>query len=122
MIESIGVDIIEISRVREAVSRWGETFLHKVFTNIELDYCSQKRNMYQHLAARFAAKEAMSKALATGWGGVFRWQDVEVTNDKGGKPHILVYGNVKKLLGNKRLHLSISHSGEHVVAVVIVEV
>jgi len=121
MVESIGVDIIEISRIKETVNHWGETFLRKVFTETELNYCNSKRNIYQHLAARFAAKEAMSKALATGWSGVFRWQDVEVTNDKGGKPHITVYGNVKKLLGDKRVHLSVSHSGEHVVAIVVVE-
>ncbi len=121
MIEGIGVDIVEVERMRKTMEKYGESFLQRVFTPKELSYSRSKRNIHQHLAARFAAKEAFSKACATGWSGVFRWQDVEVSNDARGKPSITLSGEMKKLIGDSQVHLSISHSDQAVVAVVLIE-
>ena len=121
MIEGIGVDIIEVERMRQTVEQYGETFLEKVFTPTELNYSRSKKDVYHHLAARFAAKEAFSKAFATGWSGPFRWRDVEVSNDALGKPAITVHGEMKKQLGDSQILVSISHSDRAVVAVVLIE-
>jgi holo-[acyl-carrier protein] synthase len=86
-----------------------------------LKYSRSKKNVHHHLAARFAAKEAFSKALATGWSGPFRWRDVEVSNDPRGKPTITVQGSMKKKLERSQILVSISHSERAVVAVVLIE-
>jgi len=121
MIKGIGVDIIEVDRMKETVEQYGEAFLRKVFTPTELRYSRSKKNVHHHLAARFAAKEAFSKALATGWSGPFRWRDVEVSNDPRGKPTITVQGSMKKKLERSQILVSISHSERAVVAVVLIE-
>jgi len=121
MIKGVGVDIIEVARVRDTVVQWGNRFLEKVFTEVEIQYCSAKANPYQHYAARFAAKEAVAKALALGWSGGFRWQDVEVVNDASGKPSVILYGHAKKQLGESRVFVSISHTTGMVIAFVVIE-
>lgn len=121
MIQGIGIDVIEINRVRETITRWGDRFLQKIFTENELRYCLARKNPHQHLAARFAAKEAVSKALSTGWSGVFRWQDVEVINDVTGKPEVRFLGHLGEDLHDRRVHLSLSHADTVVVAVAVVE-
>jgi holo-[acyl-carrier protein] synthase len=121
MIRGIGVDIIEIARIRRDIDVLGERFLDKLFTEGEVAYCSAKANPHQHYAARFAAKEAVSKALATGWAGEFRWKDVEVTNDLSGQPRILLHGQLRRDLGDASIHLSLSHSEAHVVAMALIE-
>src|SRR5215510_414218 len=98
MIVGIGIDVVEISRMKRAVDSWGDVFLNKIFTRDELTYAHSKKNPTPHIAARFAVKEAVAKALATGWSGGFRWKDVEVENDDSGKPTVALYGNVKNLL------------------------
>lgn len=121
MIKGIGVDIIEIERIRESIETRGDRFLEKVFTPQEIAYCAAKQNSAQHYAARFAAKEAMSKALSTGWAGEFRWKDVELTNDPSGQPHISLHGPLRDELAGNSVHVSLSHSHSHVVAVVIID-
>ncbi len=121
MIRGIGVDIIEIARIRSSIQSTGEVFLSKVFTDAEIAYCSARPNADQHYAARFAAKEAVSKALATGWSGVFRWKDVEVTNAPSGQPLVTLHGALQESLAGARLLLSLSHSDSHVVAVAVIE-
>ncbi len=121
MVRGIGVDIIEIERVRESIAKTGRHFIDKVFTDAEIAYCTGKRDSTQHFAARFAAKEAVSKALATGWSGSFRWKDVEVTNDLLGRPEVSLYGQLKETVGNATVLVSLSHSLTHVVAMVIIE-
>jgi holo-[acyl-carrier protein] synthase len=121
MIKGVGVDIIEIDRIRRLAEESGDRFLQRVFTAGELRYAAGKHHTYQHLAARFAAKEAASKALATGWSGAFRWTDVEVVNDPSGQPRILLHGELRQLLTGATLHVSISHSETHVVAMVVIE-
>jgi holo-[acyl-carrier protein] synthase len=121
MIEGIGVDIIEVDRMKETVEQYGEAFLERVFTPAELEYSRSKKDVHHRLAARFAAKEAFSKAFATGWSGPFRWRDVEVSNDPLGKPVITVRGEMRKKLKQSEILLSISHSERTVVAVVVIE-
>ncbi len=121
MIRGIGVDIIEIERIRESIETRGDRFLDKVFTPQEVAYCAAKQNSAQHYAARFAAKEAMSKALSTGWAGEFRWKDVELTNDPSGQPHLFLHGPLRDELAGTRVHVSLSHSHSHVVAVVVID-
>jgi holo-[acyl-carrier-protein] synthase len=121
MIKGIGIDIIEIARIRQSVEKLGDQFLQRIFTPLEINYCKKKHNTYQHLAARFAAKEAVSKALSTGWHGDLRWKDVEVMNDKSGQPHITLYGKLREKLAKVAIFVSISHSESHVVAMVIME-
>jgi holo-[acyl-carrier protein] synthase len=122
MIKGIGVDTIEIKRVGENIESLGNRFLEKIFTPAEIAYCSAKANSAQHFAARFAAKEAVSKALSTGWAGEFRWKDVELINDPSGQPHITVHGALREMLAGATVHVSISHSHSDVVAMVVIEV
>jgi holo-[acyl-carrier protein] synthase len=121
MIEGVGVDIIEIDRIRDVIERRGDRFLNKIFTEKEIAYCTSKKIPYQHFAARFAAKEAMSKALSTGWRDDFRWKDVEISNNDLGQPSICVFGLLAEKLGKNKVFLSISHSDTSVVAFVVIE-
>ena len=121
MIEGIGVDVVEIGRMQKTIEAWGNTFLGKVFTDAEISYAGSKKHPVQHIAARFAVKEAVAKALATGWNGGFRWKDVEVINDVSGRPSVNVSGNVRKLLRSARILISISHSESIVVACAVIE-
>ncbi len=121
MVKGIGVDILEIERIQKSIDNLGTNFLNKVFTQEEIRYCQSKHNMVQHFAARFAAKEAVSKALATGWSGDFAWKDVEVMNDALGQPHITLYGRLRETLAHASIFVSLSHSESHVVAMVVIE-
>jgi holo-[acyl-carrier protein] synthase len=121
MIQGIGIDIIEIDRIRDIIERHGDRFLDRVFTAGEIAYCSSKKIPFQHFAARFAAKEAFSKAIATGWRGEFRWKDIEVSNNEMGRPSVTVHGNLAGSLGIEKVHISLSHSDNAVVAFVVIE-
>ncbi len=121
MIVGVGVDIIEIQRIRKSIDDFGDTFLERVFTPGEIQYCTAKNNAAQHFAARFAAKEAVSKSLATGWRGNFSWKDIEVTNDVLGQPHISLHGKLKEDLSHITIFVSLSHSADHVVAMAVME-
>ncbi|HJZ80963.1 MAG TPA: holo-ACP synthase [Pyrinomonadaceae bacterium] len=124
MIISIGVDIIEVSRVRETIERTPR-FAERVFTAAERAYCESRGAVAaQHYAARFAAKEAALKALQTGWSGGISWQDVEVTSKESGAPAILFRGRARELYeqcGATAAHLSIAHTTEHAIAEVVLE-
>ncbi|HCV42313.1 MAG TPA: holo-[acyl-carrier-protein] synthase [Bacteroidetes bacterium] len=121
MIKGIGIDILEIQRIQKSVATFGNDFLEKIFTSAEIRYCTAKHNAAQHFAARFAAKEAVSKAFATGWRGNFSWKDIEVTNDELGKPYIALSGKLKETLAHASIFVSLSHSESHVVAMVVLE-
>ena len=121
MIRGVGVDIIEIARVGDLAARYGERFLQKIFTPAEIHYCTSRHHAAQHFAARFAAKEALSKALSTGWTGTFRWTDIETRNEASGQPVMTVGGPLRQALSGARVHVSMSHSASHVVAVVVIE-
>ena len=114
----VGVDIIEIERIEEAVSRWGERFLNRIYTEAELSICLQRAPA---LAVRFAAKEAVMKALGTGINGV-GWREIEVLSNSDGKPLIYLYGGAQKKadeLGLVDIDISLSHSREYAVASVV---
>ena len=117
---SCGIDVIEISRVKKAIESNKERFLKKVFTSDEISYCEERATAkYQHYAARFAAKEAVVKALGLGFINGIWWTDIEVVKDNNGRPSIRLYGEAKKNakeLGVKSLNLSLSHCHEYAVA------
>ncbi len=118
---TVGVDIIEISRVAQTVKRWGDRFLLRTYTEGELAYC---RGRAPQLAARFAAKEAVMKALGTGIRGV-SWHDVEVVRARSGAPSIKLHGRgarVAERLAMSQVALSLSHSREYAVASVVMEI
>ncbi|HUI11812.1 MAG TPA: holo-ACP synthase [Bacteroidota bacterium] len=121
MVRGIGVDIIEIDRIRRSIESTGMGFLGKVYTDGEIAYCDAKAHRYQHYAARFAAKEALSKALSTGWAGEFRWKDVEVVNEPSGQPRFTLHGTLGARLAATDVMLSMSHSDTHVVAMVVIQ-
>ena len=121
MVLGLGIDIIEIARVKKSIDRYEDKFLNKVFTENEINYCNSKFNKYQHFAARFAAKEAVYKALTSGWKEGLRWKDIEVQNDTSGMPSIKPSGKLKSFLSeNAQLKVSISHSDNYVTAVAII--
>jgi len=118
-----GTDIIEIYRIKDTIERSGETFLNKVYTKKEIEYCEgHNAAKYQHYAARFAAKEAVAKFLGTGFIGEFDWKEIEIINDDLGKPEVVLSGNALKLynkLGYKEISISISHCKEYATSMVV---
>ncbi|MBC7930313.1 MAG: holo-ACP synthase [Rubrivivax sp.] len=124
MIVSIGIDIIEIGRVREVLARTPR-FRERVFTEAERAYCDSRGAVAaQHYAARFAAKEAAFKALRTGWRDGLSWHDIEVVSNGQGAPSLQLYGHAHELfdaLGATDAHITLSHTSEHAVAQVIFE-
>jgi len=124
MILSIGIDIVEVYRIRETLARTPR-FGERVFTDAEREYCDAKgAAAAQSYAARFAAKEAFLKALRTGWRGKITWQDMEIVAEPDGGPLMNVKGEAARLLaelGAARIHLSMSHTTEHAIAQVILE-
>jgi holo-[acyl-carrier protein] synthase len=114
----IGIDIIEIERIEETISRWGERFLKRIYTQNEIELCGGK---VSSLAARFAGKEAVMKALNSGQDNII-WREIEILNEPGGKPKVLLSGTALQLLvslGLKDLEISLSHSRGNAVALVI---
>ncbi|MFN2531591.1 MAG: holo-ACP synthase [Pyrinomonadaceae bacterium] len=124
MIISIGIDIIEVARIREVLLRTPR-FADRVFTAAERSYCDSRGAVAaQHYAARFAAKEAALKALQTGWRGGISWQDLEIAARDSGAPYLIFYGQVMELFtkfGASATHLSISHTSQHAIAQVVLE-
>ncbi len=122
MVLGLGIDIIEISRIKESIDEYGDNFLQKVYTPKEIEYCSGKPNKYQHFAARFAAKEAVYKAFSTSHQEGLSWQDIEITNEPSGMPIVKLNGNLKSFLSkDKNLKISISHSDNFVTCVAIID-
>ncbi|MFZ3263546.1 MAG: holo-[acyl-carrier-protein] synthase [Terriglobales bacterium] len=124
MIIGTGVDIAEVPRIRESIERYGERFLHRIFTEEEIRYCEAKATRFESYAARFAAKEAGMKALGTGWSHGVRWRDIEVVRPKGQRPTLRFHGQaaaIAEKLGSKNISLSITHTSEEALAHVILE-
>jgi holo-[acyl-carrier protein] synthase len=124
VIVGLGVDIAEVGRVRAAIERYGETFLRRVYTTKEREYCEQFKNKFERYAGRFAAKEAAMKALGTGWSRGVRWVDVEVVRESGGRPTIALAGEAKNVAARlrvKHIALSITHTETQALAQVIFE-
>lgn len=120
-----GTDIIEIDRIRKALEKSSTSFSVKVFTESEINYCESKKNAkFKSYAARFAAKEAVAKALGTGIDEGIRWKDIEVLNDMRGKPHINLYGKARDIyeaLGGSEISLSLSHCENYAVAFAVIK-
>ena len=114
MITGIGIDIIEIARIKKLIEK-NPRFIQRIFTLQEIHYCQKKVNKYQHFAARFAAKEAFFKAL----GRRIKWKDVGLINLSSGKPELEI--NTKKKFPFESAHVSIAHLSEYAVAMVILE-
>ena len=124
MIVGTGIDIAEVPRIEASIARFGDRFLHRIFTEAEILYCESKANRVERYAARFAAKEAAMKALGTGWNHGVRWRDCEVTRMPGGRPTMTFHGRAGAFaakLGVKNTALSISHTEEQAIAQVILE-
>ena len=119
-VHSIGVDLIEIDRLRKIINRYGQKFLTRIYTENEIDYCSRFRDQASY-AARFAAKEAVFKATGLGLRGDMSWKDVEIINDENGKPVVRLYGKTARMMGKFKLHLSLSHSRGMAIAMVVCE-
>lgn len=114
----VGVDLIQVARIKDLLERYGDRFIHRVFTAHESDYC---RDRPERLAARYAAKEAVSKALGTGIGPV-SWKEIEVTHSERGEPELILRGKAAELAAQLDLHawaLSLSHTQDQAVAFVI---
>ncbi len=124
MVVGLGTDLAEIERVRRSVERFGSRFLERIYTPGEIAYCLRKKDAAESLAARFAAKEAGAKALGTGISRGVSWQEFEVRREPSGKPSLWLSGRAAELaaeLGINRLSLSLTHTRDLAMAVVIAE-
>ena len=118
----IGTDITECLRIAQMIERHGELFVGRVYTPAEIHYCQRRRQATQHFAGRWAAKEAVLKALGTGWRQGISWRDIEVQNAPGGRPTVLLHGGAKQAadrLGVAHVFVSISHCRTHATAYAI---
>jgi holo-[acyl-carrier protein] synthase len=119
-----GVDLCEVSRIKDAIARHGRRFIERIYTDREIAYSERKANKYERYAARFAAKEAGMKALGTGWHGGVRWRDFEVTNLPSGRPTLQFHGKAAEYaekLGTATISLSMTHTSVQAMAMVILE-
>ena len=124
MVIGVGTDLMETARIERSIERFGEAFLKRVFTPGEVAYCQSKKNFSESFAARFAAKEAGAKALGTGISRGVSWREFEVRRNPGQRPELHLSGRAGQIadgLGIRRLSLSLTHSREFAMAVVIAE-
>lgn len=122
MIIGSGIDIVEIARIQRAIQKWGKEFLTRVFTTEEIAYSQNKKFSSQHLAVRFAVKEAIIKALSVGGVRFVRWKDIEVLNDNSGKPRVKLHGYYERLQRERRISdviISMSHAKDYALASVV---
>src|SRR5882762_3247168 len=122
MILGIGIDIIEVARIESSYQRFGERFLKRILLPDEIAYCLSHKIPGPFLAARFAAKEAISKAFGTGIGAQLAWQDMEVARRESGEPYVILHGKGEALLqarGGRMVLISLSHTQQHATAVAI---
>lgn len=120
----IGVDLVENARIEHSLERFGERFLHRVFTAGEIEYSQSMKYSARHLAARFAAKEAVSKAFGTGIGKAMGWKDIDVRRKESGEPFVVLEGGAKKLAEERKVSkvsITLSHTEHHAMAMIVVE-
>ena len=120
----IGVDIVETARIDRSLERFGDRFLHRVFTAGEIEYCQSMKYPARHFAARFAAKEAASKAFGTGIGKAMGWRDIDVHRHDSGEPFVVLEGGAKELAASRNVSavwISLSHTDQHAVATIVLE-
>jgi holo-[acyl-carrier protein] synthase len=124
MIRAVGIDLVDISRVKKLCDKWGKKFLERVYSEGEIRYCESKFFPAQHYAARFAAKEAFLKCLGVGMGGGVNLKDIEVENNGTGKPDLKIRGSSNLILHpdvTRKIHISLSHTDKEAAAVVVIE-
>ncbi|MEP6603992.1 MAG: holo-ACP synthase [Spartobacteria bacterium] len=120
----IGVDFVECARIEHSLERFGDRFLRRVFTDGEIAYSTSMKFPARHLAARFAAKEAVSKAFGTGIGKAMGWRDIDVQNKESGEPFLVLEGGAKELSilrGVTRALITLSHTDHHAMAMIVLE-
>ena len=114
-----GIDIVECLRIAQMIERHGELFISRVYTPLEIQYCQSRKLATQHYAGRWAAKEAVLKAIGTGWRRGISWRDVEICNEAGGQPTVQLHGGAREIserLGISEMQISISHCRSHATA------
>ncbi|MHB8481229.1 MAG: holo-ACP synthase [Nitrospiria bacterium] len=124
MIIGIGIDIVRTRRIKDAMEKWEKRFLNRIYTKGEQDYCFQHKDPHLFLGGRFAIKEAMFKAMGTGWRAGVKWKDVEVDHLPSGQPIVQVFGRIKEILQEKKvetIHVSITHDTDYSLGQVILE-
>lgn len=124
MIIAIGIDLVEVSRLEEVFARRGERFCARVFTEQEAGHCESLGSKFESYAARFAAKEAVMKALGTGWSEGVGWKDIEVVSQPGGAPSIKLHNRAldrMREIGATKVHVSLTHSGDLAIAQIVLE-
>ena len=124
MILGVGIDLVEVARIEASVRQSGEKFLQRILLPGEIAYCLAYKTPGPHLAARFAAKEAVAKAFGTGIGGALGWLDMEVVRQESGEPRLVLHGKGKKLFaerGAKNLLISLSHTDNYATAMAVLE-
>ena len=122
MIDAVGVDIADVERIRKAIGRWGNRFVERTFSRREAEYCRKHRDEAIRFAARFAAKEAFVKCMGSARG--IPWHEIELVNDRSGKPRIEVSERIRAELETRkvlRVHVSVSHTAQYAVAFVVFE-
>ena len=120
----IGVDLVECARIQHSIDRFGDRFLQRVFTDGEIEYSQSMKYPARHLAARFAAKEALSKAFGTGIGKSMSWKDIDVHRKLSGEPFVVLEGGAKQLAVDRsvdKIWVSLSHTENHAVATIVLE-
>src|SRR5437899_9731658 len=119
-----GVDLVECARIERSIERFGDRFLHRVFTDGEIEYSMSMKFPARHFAARFAAKEAVSKAFGTGVGKAMGWRDIDVHKKKSGEPFLVLHGGAESLAKERAMKsawISLSHTEHHAVAMIVIE-
>ena len=120
----IGVDLVECARIQHSLDRFGDRFLHRVFTDGEIDYSMSMKFPARHLAARFAAKEAVSKAFGTGIGKAMGWRDLDVRKKPSGEPYLVFAGEAEQLAQTRGVTsalITLSHTDNHAMAMIVLE-
>lgn len=120
----IGVDLVECARIQRSIDRFGDRFLHRVFTDGEIAYSMSMKFPARHLAARFAAKEALSKAFGTGIGKAMGWRDIDVQKKASGEPFVVLSGHAKELADRRAVRavwITLSHTEDHAMAEIVIE-
>jgi holo-[acyl-carrier protein] synthase len=123
-IVGVGVDLVEVARVQHSLDRFGDRFLQRVFTTGEIEYSMSMKFPARHLAARFAAKEAVSKAFGTGIGKAMGWRDIDVRKKESGEPFLVFAGGADKLASQRGVTkplITLTHTDQHAIAMIVLE-
>jgi len=121
MIDGLGIDLVKINRIKDIIEKWDTKFTSRLFTPLEIDYCSKHKTPYLHYASTFAAKEALIKAHGR---GNIKFKEIEILREDTGKPIIKIHGNAMQIMKNKDIHnisVSLTHDGDYAIAVVVLE-